>query len=163
MCSVPSLLSIDAANVLEVRMRRKLEDASASKRACVLVSAARYKSRFRACHHTACMRIAMAMHDRPADVTAESSDMSDRRQRSEGRGLTCQSAPTCQSTHGTASAVLCAQKSKDHHSIHWDTFPSSFNEVEAKRSCQAAPRKRVHNPKSRREDLASVSTWRTDR
>ena len=57
-------------------MGRKLADASASKRACALVSAARCESRFRACHHVACMRIVMATHDRPADVTAESSDVS---------------------------------------------------------------------------------------
>ena len=51
------------------------------------------------------MRIAMATHDRPADVTAESSDVSDRRQRLEGRGLTCQSAPS--DTARAASSMQC--------------------------------------------------------
>ena len=107
-------------------MEIKLADASASKRACVLVSAARYKSRVRSCHHAACMRIAMATHHRRADVTTESSDVSDRCQRSERRELTCQSAPACHNTWSTASAVLCAQKSEDRRPIHWDNLPSSF-------------------------------------
>ena len=90
------------------------------------MSAARCKSRFRACHHMACMRIVMATHNRSADVTAEPSDVSDRRQRSEGRGLTCRSAPTCHSTRSTTSAVLRAQKSEDRRPVHWDNLPSSF-------------------------------------
>ena len=108
------------------------------------------------------MRIAMATHDRPADVTAESSDASARRQRSEGCGLTCRSASTCHSTRNTASAVLRAQKSEDRCPVHWDNLPLSFKEVQVKRSCQAGPRRRVDKPRSRREDFASVSTWRTD-
>ena len=128
-----------------------------------LVGVANCKSRF-------CMVPSHGMHadcdgdrDRSADVTAESADVSDRRQRSEGRGLTCRSAPTCHNKRSTASVVLCAQRSDDRRPIHWDNFPSSFEEVEAKRSCQASPRKRVGNPKSWREDLSDVSTWRTDR
>ena len=115
------------------------------------------------CHHAACMRIAMATHDRPADVTTESSDVSDRLQRSEGRGLTCRSTPMCHSTHNVVNVALRAQKSEDCRPIHWDNRFSSFNMVQVKRSCQASPRKRVDKPKSRREALADVSTWRIDR
>ena len=93
LCCAPTLLPNDAANVWKLREGGKLADVSASKRACALVSAARCESRFRPCNHGACMRIAMATHDRPADVTAESPDVSDRRQQSEGHGLTCQSTP----------------------------------------------------------------------
>ena len=46
LCCVPTLLPNDAANVLELRMGGKLADASASKWACALVSAARCKCRF---------------------------------------------------------------------------------------------------------------------
>ena len=46
LCCVPTLLPNDAANVWELRMGGKLADASASKWACALVSAIRYKSRF---------------------------------------------------------------------------------------------------------------------
>ena len=144
-------------------MGGKLADASASKRACALESAARCESRFCACHHAACMRIAMATHDRPADVIAESSDVSDRRQRSEGRGLTCRSALTRHSTRSTANAMVLAQKSQDCRPVHWDNLPSSFNVVQVKRSCQESLRKRVDKPRSKREALADISTWRTDR
>ena len=96
------LLPIDATNVGEATMGRKLAYSCASEWTCALATWRQQKSRFRACHHAACMRIAMATHDRPADVTAESSDVSDRRHRSEGRGLTCRSAPTCHSTRSTA-------------------------------------------------------------
>ena len=111
----------------------------------------------------ACMQIAMATHDRPADVTAESSDVSDRRQRSEERGLTCQSAPMTHSTRSIINGVLRAQKSEKCRPVHWDHLPSSFNEVQVKRSCQEGPRKRVDKPKSKREAVTNVSTWRTDR
>ena len=144
-------------------MGRKLADASACKRACALVSAARCESRFCACHHAACMQIAMATHDRPADVTAESSDVSDRRQRSEERGLTCRSASMCHSTRSIINATLRAQKSEDCRPVHWDSLPSSFKAVQVKRSCQEGLRKRVDKPKSKREATVNVSTWRTDR
>ena len=152
------LLPTDAASGWEGIMVRKMAHASASERTCALE-----KWRLRACHHAACMRITMATHDRPADVTAESTDVSDRLQLSERRGLTCRSAPMWHSTRSTANAVLCAQKSEDRRPVHWDNFPSSFKDVQAKRSCQAGPRKRVNKPKSRREDLVDVSTWRTGR
>ena len=111
----------------------------------------------------ACMQIVMATHDRPADVTAESSDVSDRRQRSEGRGLTCRSAPTSHSTRSIINGVLRAQKSEKCRPVHWDHLPSSFNEVQVKRSCQEGLRKRVDKPKSKREAVVNVSTWRTNR
>ena len=47
LCCGPTLLPHDAANVWKLRMGGKLADASASKWACALVSAARCKSRFR--------------------------------------------------------------------------------------------------------------------
>ena len=83
------LLPTDAAIGGEKTKGRKLAYACASERACALVGAATCKSRF-------CMVSSCGMHayrngnrDRPADVTAESTDVSDRRQRSEGSGLTC--------------------------------------------------------------------------
>ena len=111
----------------------------------------------------ACIQIVMATHDRPADVTAESSDVSDRRQLSEGRGLTCRSAPMCHSTRSIVNAVLHAQKSGNCLPVHWDKRSSSFNAVQVKRICQEGPRKRVDKRKSKREAVANVSTWRTDR
>ena len=133
-------------------MSRKLAYAGASKRACALVGVSSCKSRF-------CMVPSCGIHadrdgdrDRPADMTAESTDVSDRRQRSEGSGLTCQSAPTCHCTHNTTGAVLCAQRSENCRPVHWDNLPTSFKEVQAKRSCQAGARKRVNKPKNRRED-----------
>ena len=50
-----------------------------------------------------------------------------------------------------------------HTALHWDNLPASFKEIQAKRSCQAGPRKHVGKSKSKREDLAGVTTWRTDR
>ena len=97
------------------------------------------------------MQIVMATHDRPADVTAESSDVSDRRQRSKERGVTCQSAPMCHSTRSIVNAALRAQKSEDCRPVHWDSLPSSFKVTQVKRSCQEGPRKRVDKPKSWKE------------
>ena len=82
----------------------------------------------------ACMQIVMATHDRPADVTAESSDVSDRRQRSKERGVTCQSAPMCHSTRSIVNAALRAQKSEDCRPVHWDSLPSSCKVTQVKRS-----------------------------
>ena len=148
-------------------MGRKLANAGATKRACALVSAARCESRF-------CIMPSHGMHanrdgdrDRPADVTAESSDVSDRRQRLEGRGLTCRSAPTRHSTHSTtnrhdstSSAVLCAQKSERRRQFIRTTFLQAARVDQVKRSCEASSKKRVDKIK---ENLEDVNTWRASR
>ena len=95
------------------------------------------------------MQIVMATHDRPADVTAESSDVSDRRQQSEERGLTCRSAQMCHNTRSIVNAVLRAHKSEDCRLVHWDNRSSSFNTVQVKRSCQEGPRKHVDSQRAR--------------
>ena len=119
------LLPTDLANGGEETMGTKRAYACASERACALVRAASYKSRFY-------MVPLHGMHadrdgngDRLADVTAESTDVSNRRQQLEGSGLTCQSAPTCHSTHNTASAVLCAKRSEDRCPVRWCNLQAS--------------------------------------
>ena len=93
----------------EGRMDRKLAGASASRGACALVSVANCKSRFRIMPLRGMHANRDGDRDRTADVTAESIDVSDQRQRLEGRGLTCEGPPTCHSTRSTANAVLCTQ------------------------------------------------------
>ena len=141
-------------------MGRKMADASATKRTCALVSVASYKSRFRIMPshdmHTNCD----GDRDRPVDVTTESIDVSDRRQRSEGRGLTCRRSPTV-SQHGQhrqCNAVCPGSKGAPPSSLGLPSF--KLQVVQVKRSCKASSRKHVDK---RKEDLAGVRTWRTDR
>ena len=160
MCCVPILLPTDAASGGEGIMGRKLADASASKRACALVGVASCKSRF-------CMVPSHGMHvdcdghhDRRADVTAESVDVSYRCQRSEGRGLTCQRSPAV-SQHGQhrqCNAVCPDCKETPSSPLGLPSF--KLRVVQVKRSYKASSRKLVDKSK---KDIADVSTWRTDR
>ena len=60
-------------------MGRKMADASAGKWACALVSVASCKSRFHIMPSHGMHANRDGDRDRPADVTAESTDVSDRR------------------------------------------------------------------------------------
>ena len=71
------LLPIDTASGEEERMGRQLAYVSANKRACVWVSVASYKLRFSMVPSQGMHANLDGDHDRPADVTAESTDVSD--------------------------------------------------------------------------------------
>ena len=153
-------LPTDVLNGVEVRRGRKLADASASKRACALVSVASRKSRFRIMPSHGMHANRDGDRDRPADVTAESADVSDRCQRSKERGLTCRRSPAA-SQHGQhrqCSAVCPDCKEAPPSSLGLPSF--KLRVVQVKRSCKASSRKRVDKNK---EDLAGVITWRAGR